>query len=123
MELTRDQKIIRNVLIEVAQSHNYQACYSDVIIKARLSRKYDMSYPPDRTAFGDELGTISQYEVENGRPMLSSVVYNLKEEIPGNGFFDLAQSLYKIDLTDKSARETFFYDELDKTSQYWKKLK
>ena len=123
MELTRDQKIIRDVLIEVAQSYNYQISYTDLLIKSHLTHKYDMSYPPDRESFGGELGAISEYEVENGRPMLSSVVYNLTAEKPGTGFFELAQALYKIDLTDKSARETFFYKELDKTSQYWKKLK
>lgn len=91
-----------------------------MITKARLSRKYDMSYPPDRTAFGDELGAISQYEVENGRPMLSSVVFNVVSGTPGGGYFKLAQALYGIKIKDKL---TFFITELNKTLEFWRKMK
>lgn len=119
MELTEDQKIIRDILIEVAQGPRGQINYGDVVRVAGLTHVYNMEIPNHRELFGVELGMISAYEVENGRPMLSSVVYNVTAGMPGGGYFKLAQGLYGIKIKDKQA---FFITELNKTCDYWKKI-
>lgn len=120
MGLTEDQKIIRDVLIEVAQSSRGQINYGDVVRLAGLTHMYNMEIPNHRELFGEELGMISAYEVENGRPMLSSVVYNVTAGMPGGGYFKLAESVYGIKIKDKL---NFFITELNKTLEYWRKMK
>ena len=77
----------------------------------------------DKIAFGEELGQISAFEFENGRPMLSCVVFNLSQKMPGKGYFRLAQTLYSVTFRSETDRYLFFAKELRDTIDYWKKLK
>lgn len=122
MRLTENQKIIRDILIKVAQSPYGQISYSDVIRLAGLTHIYNINNRKDFEDFGYELGTISAYEVENGRPMLSSVVFSHGASTPGGGYFKLAQSLYGTTLKNQMDKLEFFANELKKTLEYWRKF-
>lgn len=71
MNLTKEEKTVRNILINVA-SKKQLIYYSDLCKTANL--RLDMSIPADRGKIGEILGHISRYEHENGRPLISSVV-------------------------------------------------
>jgi hypothetical protein len=60
---------------------------------------------------------ISKYEVEHGNPMLSVVVINKKEEMPGKGFFELARSLGRYSGADDL---DCYANELKKVHEKWK---
>lgn len=53
----------------------------------------DMENPADRDAIRQLLGMISTYEHQHGRPMLTAIVVHKQDNIPGHGFFELAQHL------------------------------
>ena len=63
--------------------------YSDIAPLAGLN----MDWPPDRVAMGNILDHISEAEHREGRPLLSAVVVRRDTDMPGDGFFDLAQHL------------------------------
>lgn len=52
-----------------------------------------MDYPPQRTEMSQLLGIITRHEVANGRPMLSSVVIDDAEAVPGKELFDIGEDL------------------------------
>jgi hypothetical protein len=56
----------------------------------------DMDLPNDRKRVGELLGEISRYEVQEGRPMLSSVVWHKDMSGPGRGFFNLGVELGRV---------------------------
>jgi len=89
MNLTKEEKTVRNILINVA-SKKQLIYYSDLCKTANL--RLDMSIPADRGKIGEILGHISRYEHENGRPLISSVVVSRSME-QGDGFFKLAEEL------------------------------
>jgi hypothetical protein len=53
----------------------------------------DMENPVDRDTIRQILGMISTYEHQQGRPMLTAIVVHKQDNIPGRGFFELAQHL------------------------------
>jgi hypothetical protein len=73
-----------------------------------------------QSKLGKILGEISEYEVEQGRPMLSAIAVNVNE-LAGTGFYVLARELGK--LQDQS-QEEFWEDEKKSVYETWKmKLK
>ncbi len=71
---------------------------------------------------GELLGEISKHEHEHGRPMLSAVVVHKDDELPGDGFFELARSLKKLDINTKGNKEKeleFYEKELKEVYEYW----
>lgn len=87
--LDAELETMRDVLIETARR-------GDVIHYAPLGRLYDldMANPQHRIRIGEMLGEISRHEVQNGRPMLSSVVVHGGDNpLPGRGFFKLGVEL------------------------------
>lgn len=62
------------------------------------------------------LAGISNYEHEHGRPLLSVVVVNKREGMPGNGFFELAKSLGR----QRGKDDEFFIAEIKWAYAYWK---
>lgn len=67
------------------------------------------------------LGDISEWCHEVGAPMISVIVVNQKNYMPGSGFFDLYKDLYGVEVTDK---EQVFREELAKVRSYdgWKEF-
>jgi hypothetical protein len=88
--------------------------YSDIAPLAGL----DMESPADRNKMRAMLGVISTYEHENGRPMLTAVVVHRQDNIPGNGFFELAHHLGLLKRgQDKLA---FFCGEVTHVYSHWR---
>lgn len=92
MNLTKEEKTVRNILINVA-SKKQLIYYSDLCKTANL--RLDMSIPADRGKIGEILGHISRYEHENGRPLISSVVVSRSME-QGDGFFKCKHSVNHV---------------------------
>ena len=61
------------------------------------------------------LGDLSVWAREMGAPMISVLVVNQKEFMPGNGFFDLYEEEYGKKVVDK---EAIFREELQKVRTY-----
>ena len=111
MNLTKEEKTVRNILINVA-SKKQLIYYSDLCKTANL--RLDMSIPADRGKIGEILGHISRYEHENGRPLISSVVVSRSME-QGDGFFKLAEEL------GFGNWKMFEYDMINKAHNFWSK--
>ena len=69
---------------------------------------------------GQLLGEISQEECEQGRPMLSVLVYNV-HGLPGGGFFDLARELGKLQAGTAEGEERFLEQERDAVYATWRR--
>ncbi len=87
--------------------------YGEVAEFLRLS----MDWPPDRDKMSEVLGEISDYEHQNGRPLLSVVVVLAATGEPGGGFFDLAKATGQMP-TDGD-RALFFLRELRRVHDHW----
>ncbi len=62
---------------------------------------------------GQMLGEISDHTCREGKPMLSAVVVNQQEGIPGSGFFELAAKLGKFPHgASRAQKEAFWKNEL-----------
>lgn len=112
-----EQDRVEQILIDCAR-HGKTILYSELIKKANLH--LDMNSPYDRGILGHLLGYISWNEVQNDRPMLSSVAIN-KNYRRGQGFFDLAENLYKKKIRTADEKLVFENNELNKTLEYWSK--
>ena len=75
---------IRNKMIEIAKQRL-------TIYYSELFKPYNLNFnnKDHYEAVYEILDDISEKEHESGRPLLSSVVVNVKERMPGDGFFDL----------------------------------
>ena len=71
------------------------------------------------TEIGQLLGEINEDEYNNGRPMLSAVAVEPTTRMPGEGFFQFAKELRKLDgETDEDKRE-FWRDEIQRVYGMW----
>ena len=121
MNLTKEEKTVRNILINVA-SKKQLIYYSDLCKTANL--RLDMSIPADRGKIGEILGHISRYEHENGRPLISSVVVSRSME-QGDAFLtdhfsDLESRpiFFALDHCLSQLFQCFFY-KLSIPTYYW----
>jgi len=65
-------------------------------LNTELELGLDLSLPSDRNLLEQWLGEISEYEVEKGRHMLSSLVVHKQGDFfgnPGKGYFEFAKDL------------------------------
>jgi hypothetical protein len=121
MEITEFQKNLRRDMIAVAKSPRGVIFYSD------LGRHHgiegDDEYNFNKLA--NEIGTVSEYEHEHGRPLLSVVVVRKDTVEPGLGFFKLAKALGIMKFTWKSEtnRLKFYAEEHRRVTQYWRSSK
>lgn len=84
---------------------------------------------------GAIVGACSEYEAENGRPLLSSIVISKGKGEPGSGFYYLSKvppSLSKKNWEDKKVkppevvirrREEFWLSEVQRVHDHWQKVK
>lgn len=89
------EDIIRRKLIELAREKTTWP-YSRLNEQLELGLNLDLGQ--DRGLMGEWLGSISNYEFNKGRPVLSCIV-TLKQ-VPkefGDGFYKLCSELYGID--------------------------
>ncbi len=86
--MDEDTRAVYEEILRVARSRGI-TYYSDVAPKAGLN----MDSPADRKHISRILGDISTTEHKGGRPLLSAVVILRERNIPGKGFFSLAQEL------------------------------
>ena len=90
----------------------------DVITYGALMKMIglDTEDPSDRSKIAKILDEINRYEVENRRPMLSSVVIRQDKNMPGQGFFKLARELKK----HHGYKDSLFWAyEIIKVHNYW----
>ncbi len=99
-------------LVNVAQAGGY-ITYSDIAPLAGL----DMTLQADRTEIGRILGEISTFEHNQGRPLLSVIVIHRDNNMPGEGFFQLARDLNRYQGADDLL---FFIQELQRVHQHWR---
>src|SRR5687768_2509502 len=77
----------------------------------------DMGRPDHRTRMSELLAEISREEHTQGRPLLSVLVVQAEDGLPGVGFFTLAKELKLMRGGDQV---TFFVQELKRVQAYWK---
>lgn len=75
---------------------------------------------PERNELGRILGSISQQEHSQGRPLLSVVVVSATDGVASRGFFNLARDLGLLSSTGEMDELTFFANELKATFAYWR---
>jgi hypothetical protein len=86
----------------------------------QCSLGYDMHNPDDRNKIGSLLGEISTTEHNNGRPLISVLVFRDDTNMPGDGFFELAHRLGLYNGGENEiARDNFFVSEFAKVCNYW----
>ncbi len=101
-------------LVTIARSQSEQTIpYSQVASIVGL----DMSNPPDRDFLGHLLGYIPVAEVNEGRPMLSSVVWHKGENTIGQGFQKLGKKLHRRRAAEDD--DAFLVRELKETHACW----
>ena len=115
---TEDHKRIKEVLVEIARNKKI-INYTELLRKSKVN--LDMSVPHDRGQLGHLLGEISWNEVQEGRPMLSSVALHAGDFKQGQGFFDLAEDLYSISFSNEDEKLKFGMNEMNKTHEFWSK--
>jgi len=77
----------------------------------------------DRNRLGDEIGDISAYEYEHGRPLLSAIVIysniNSSTEYHGDGFYSLCENL-EIGSKSSLKKTDFGMKQMTACLNYWK---
>lgn len=97
------------------------AAYSEVAPLLNLS----MEIEEHREKIAELLGEIAQYEHENNRPMLTSlIVHKGNDNNPGEGFFSIATELGYFDGSRESiARLTFWVNQVTQVHNHWSESK
>lgn len=110
MKLNSFQNKLREDLISVAQSATGIITYKELGARYGFFGDDDYNY----SKLANAIGAISEYEVENKRPMLSAIVVRRDDLRPGIGFFKLAKALKRMKGSYNSDinRDTFFINEL-----------
>jgi len=79
-----------------------------------------MNNAAHRMKIGQILDDIYELELAQGHPMLSALVVQEDNRIPGHGFFKMAKRLGRLK-GNRSTDEIFFYaEELKRVYEYWK---
>ena len=102
-----NQEAVRDRLIEVARNRGL-ITYGELAPIAKL---------PARNIGSLILDAISRDEVNAGRPMLSAVVINADEGIPGYGFFNLAAELNRTGNADSD--DAIWEAEREAVYEHW----
>jgi len=103
-------------LQEIAKAQE-MTTYSDIAPLADLS----MDNEDDRNAISIILEEIAQHEESEKRPMLTAVVIHRGDNIPGEGFFQIAQKFGRYNGSrNQNNRLRFWIDALNSVHEYWK---
>lgn len=101
---------IRSLLTECAKEKRLMT-YQELASKMHSLRLQARSH----TLF-ELLDSISMEEEDAGRGMLSVLVVTKMHGLPSQGFFDLAETRYRCDVSNKTA---FFNNQREKVYAYW----
>lgn len=114
--LTPFQEELRTVMIAVARSARGVIYYSELGFEFGITGDDEFNF----NKLAGEIGTVSTFEHENGRPLLSVVVVRMSEKDPGLGFFKLAKSLGVMTKSVKvwENRLEFYADEHRRVLKY-----
>lgn len=107
---------VRKFLIEIARKNDKPVYYLDLLRENGLST--DLESPQVRRQLKQLLTEISEFENENGRPMLTSLAINKNLSDPGYGFFDLAEKFGKGKATNLQ-KNFWAIEEAKRTRKYW----
>lgn len=105
-----NEQLFQRLSVVAAQGHYIR--YADAATVVGL----DMSEADDRDEIGRLLDEISEHEHQQGAPLLSAIVIHVDDNIPGNGFFSLAQRLGRFTGND---RLRFWLEELRAVHDHW----
>lgn len=117
MEIRED---VRKKLIEVAErGENNTITYKELMDKFGIPR----GNPNREKSIGGVLGKISEYEVSEGRPMLSAIAIKTGTGTKriGDGFFPLARKLERLKSEDRKGEQAFLDSEQKKVWKQYKK--
>lgn len=106
---------VREYLIDLCAKGKTIA-YQELANECKLG--LDMSSPADRSKIAEMLGTISTYEHQHNRPLLTAVVIAKRTQVQGDGFFKLGDQLglgnWKI-----LKRDSFDIEQIKKCYEFW----
>lgn len=102
---------IRQRLLEIARRRGYTT-YGEIAPLVGL----DTENPDDRNAMSQILADIARAEQAAGRPMLTAVVIRADQNMPGDGFFTIAQEFGRYAGGD---RLLFWIGSLNEVHEYW----
>jgi len=104
-------KKLRKKLIEVARKGKQNPSEGIIFYEEIMEfLGLDRENPKDREKVGIILGEISDYERDNNRPLLSTIVVHKNDKMPGKGFFGYCP-------------DEFYYNELKKRKWYFEQLR
>lgn len=112
-------KDIRLKLIELARLRTTWT-YSQLNDQLQLGLNF--SDPNDRALIGEWLGEISMHEVNNERPLLSSLITHkggVREQ--GDGFYKLCEEIYGSDWQDLKTDKKWENGVIADCYQFWLK--
>lgn len=116
--LNQEQKRIKYCLVKHASARiRNLITYSELCTEAKLP--YSMENAYHRNLLSEDLGVVAEIEVNYGRPMITCLVVEKYTSYPAKGFYDWAEEIYGIRLSNKEARDFFFFEELKATIDYW----
>lgn len=107
---------VREYLINVALSNNGYTSYSAVAKACNMA--LDLNNPLHRNELSKILGGISEYELQEGRPLLSSVAI-YKDGDHGDGFYKLCEQL-GLGKASTLRAKLYGFVEGKKCQDYWK---
>lgn len=105
-----DQQLYK-YLLEIATQRRYTR-YANAGAIIGLN----MNEPADRDQISRLLDEISEHEHHAGHPLLSAVVIHAQDNMPGNGFFTMAQRVGRFSSGDKLI---FWLNELENVHTHW----
>lgn len=88
--------------------------YEDVAQRLKL----DLSLPAHRDILSKELGDISAFEHENGRPLISAAAIYKTTNDHGPGFYKISEAL-GFGKASKLAANNFGIEEFNKSQKFW----
>jgi hypothetical protein len=109
---------IRKLLIDTARTTNQFVFYSEIVSKCNLS--INLKSQGGRDQLSRLLGEVSEFENNNGRPLLSSMaIYkDEKKNDHGDGFYVIASRLKKKKFGQLKA-QLFGFEEAEQCRRFW----
>ncbi len=96
--------VVYNLLVDVARRKAAPIGYNKIFQIMKLK--------PGNYAAGEAgrlLGDVSKHACHSGRPMLSALVVNQEDKMPGKGFFNLAVELGKLPIGASDQEKKAFW--------------
>ena len=109
---SKEYFIAYSIMIKAAQQHGF-ATYQEIA----LAMGWPLVGNQMGKLVGDLIGTISENEIAQGRPMLSVIVVGVDGK-PGEGLYSWAKKLKVME--EDEDEEAFWHKECEKVYSEWK---